>query len=104
MLGFCLGEGKVPRFIFAGRCRSWPGRARAQTYAVLHDFTGPSSTSTDRSWPQSLMIDSSGNLYGVGVYGGDASSNYTNEAGTVFELANSSGREDSLQLYRRRRG
>ncbi len=52
--------------------------ATAQTFTVIHTFTGP-----DGSYPQTgLTIDAAGNLYGTTV-GGGATNN-----GTVFELSN----------------
>jgi uncharacterized repeat protein (TIGR03803 family) len=52
--------------------------ARAQTFTVIHTFTGP-----DGSYPQTgVTIDAAGNLYGTTV-GGGATGN-----GTVFELSN----------------
>ena len=54
-------------------------QAHAQTYSILHTFTG-----SDGSSPTSTLIpDGRGNLYGTTEYGGSL------DAGTVFELKRS---------------
>jgi len=64
--------------------------AQAQTFTILHEFQGP----PDAKAPDStLLLDGSGNLYGVS-YGGGAS-----YEGTVFKLS-SSGKETVLYSFR----
>jgi uncharacterized repeat protein (TIGR03803 family) len=53
---------------------------------VIHSFSGP-----DGYWPQALILDAAGNIYGATQYGGDSSITcewgYSYGCGTVFELA-----------------
>ena len=66
------------------------GVLRAQTFQVIHDFTG----GPDGANPYSgLTIDSSGNLYGIASAGGGGTCvlNNTPGCGTVFEMTQSSG-------------
>jgi len=51
---------------------------------ILHTFTGPG----DGSYPLGLIIDSTGNLYGIADSGGDVikHSNYAYGLGTVFKV------------------
>jgi uncharacterized repeat protein (TIGR03803 family) len=53
-------------------------------FTVLHSFTGPN----DGSYPLGLIIDSSGDLYGIAESGGDIipDSNYEYGLGTVFKV------------------
>jgi uncharacterized repeat protein (TIGR03803 family) len=64
--------------------------AQAQTFQVIHDFTG----GPDGANPYSgLTIDSSGNLYGIASAGGGGTCilNNTPGCGTVFEMTPNSG-------------
>jgi uncharacterized repeat protein (TIGR03803 family) len=57
--------------------------AQAQTFTVLHDFAGPDGGNPG----QALMIDASGNLYGVAGDAGNYGSNcQPYGCGTAFEL------------------
>ena len=60
----------------------------AQTYSVIHNFTG----TPDGTWPLSgLTMDRAGNLYGTTVYGGFAGSmSCVNGCGTVYRLSRTS--------------
>jgi uncharacterized repeat protein (TIGR03803 family) len=49
---------------------------------VLHDFT----VASDGEYPQSLVMDSAGNLYGVTEGGGTGSGCYYGSCGTVFKI------------------
>jgi uncharacterized repeat protein (TIGR03803 family) len=51
--------------------------AGAQSFSVLHSFTG----SSDGFYPQGLAIDRAGNLYGATLGG-------SHNQGTIFKLAN----------------
>ncbi len=55
--------------------------AQAQTYTILHTFTGP-----DGRYPAGLTMSSSGALYGTTWNGGNGSCPYE-ECGTVYELS-----------------
>jgi uncharacterized repeat protein (TIGR03803 family) len=65
------------------------GLASAQTFTLLYTFKGP----PDGNVPDSLILDSSGTLYGT-TYGGGASFD-----GTVFKLS-ASGKERVLYNFR----
>lgn len=56
-----------------------PPSAQAQTYKVLHNFTGADGENPSAG----LTMDRAGNLYGTTIYGGAAAS------GTVFKLSHS---------------
>jgi uncharacterized repeat protein (TIGR03803 family) len=64
-------------------------RAAAQSYQVLYSFSGPDGASTNAG----LITDASGNLFGTTPQGG------AKNAGTVFELVNSSGSYSYKLLY-----
>src|SRR5580698_1752880 len=62
------------------------GMASAQSFIVLHSFTGQG----DGAWPMAgLTVDQAGNVYGTSTLGGNVSCSYTEFAGcgTVFKLA-----------------
>ena len=64
--------------------------AQAQTFTVLHNFTGQS----DGAWPEASVIgDADGNLYGTTVIGGTSGS-----WGTVFKV-DTSGTESLLYSF-----
>ncbi len=54
----------------------------AGNLTILHNFTSAS----DGEYPNSLVIDAAGNLYGVTLGGGTGSGCYYGSCGTVFEL------------------
>jgi len=56
-----------------------PRWANAQTYEVLHSFTGPTSDGND---PGFILVEPDGTIYGTTVWGGTS---YTN--GTAFKLS-----------------
>lgn len=59
-----------------------PGQA--QTYTVLHTFTGGADGATPAA---GLTIDAAGNLYGTAYFGGLPADNcYNSRCGTVFEM------------------
>ena len=63
--------------------------AQAQTYTVLHSFSGGG----DGSFPSAgLTIDAAGNLYGTAYFGGNGN-------GTVFELVHRNSRWMFATLY-----
>lgn len=64
-------------------------RADAQTFAVIHNFTGGSDGSNPLA---GFLIDGSGNLYGTASSGGSSG------AGVVFKL-NTSGQETVLHTF-----
>ena len=72
-----------------------PALSQSQ-FRVLYDFNGP-----DGSWPQSLMFDSSGNLYGTTAFGGNSNRDCNSMGcGTVFELVrNADGSFSETVLY-----
>lgn len=57
--------------------------ARAQTYTVLHTFSGPDGGNPFAG----LTQDAAGNFYGTTYYGGVTNSNCNLGCGTVFKLA-----------------
>jgi uncharacterized repeat protein (TIGR03803 family) len=72
--------------------------AHAQTFTVLHEFTG----GTDGSNPySSLAMDRSGNLYGVAPFGGQQSCETQNGigCGTAFKLSHRGGGWTFATLY-----
>lgn len=57
--------------------------AHAQTYTILHTFTGP-----DGAGPSGALVrDAAGNLYGTAFAGGKNGSNCIGGCGTVFRLS-----------------
>jgi uncharacterized repeat protein (TIGR03803 family) len=57
--------------------------AQAQTYTVIHNFTG----GADGGGPDStLAIDAAGNLYGTAATGGNSSGNCYGSCGLVFKM------------------
>ena len=64
-------------------------RAQAQTFAVIHTFTGGSDGANPLA---GFAIDGLGNLYGTATYGG------TSGDGVVFKL-NTSGQETMLYAF-----
>ena len=65
-------------------------------FKVLHNFTG-----TDGSWPQSVIFDHAGNLYGTTAFGGNTARDCNRMGcGTVFELVrNPDGTWTETVLY-----
>ena len=59
--------------------------APAQTYTVIHNFTG----GADGAGPGGLIIDAGGNLYGAASGGGLSSQNCDGTCGVVFKLKSS---------------
>jgi uncharacterized repeat protein (TIGR03803 family) len=60
-----------------------PQTTQAQTFAILHNFTG----GEDGAQPYSaLTMDAAGNLYGTTSIGGHTASNCYNSCGTVFRM------------------
>ena len=60
--------------------------ALAQTYTVIHNFTGRQDGATPMA---GLTKDQAGNLYGTAAYGGNSGGNCAaSGCGTVFRLAN----------------
>src|SRR5580698_2473422 len=57
--------------------------AHAQTYTVLHNFSGSDGSSPDAA----LIRDSAGNLYGATTYAGTGSCAQTQACGTFYKLA-----------------
>jgi uncharacterized repeat protein (TIGR03803 family) len=75
-----IGSG-ISRFFraalgFAAACLVAAQPAQAQTYTVLHDFTG----GLDGGFPHQVIQDSAGNLYGTSTQGG------ANYGGNIFKL------------------
>jgi len=56
--------------------------AQAQTYTILHNFTG----GADGAGPGGLIIDAAGNLYGAAAGGGLSSQNCDGTCGLVFKM------------------
>ncbi len=70
--------------------------AQAQTFKVIHSFTG----SPDGGNPYSgLTLDTSGSLYGATAYGGSSGCDSGPGCGTVFQLAHASGEWSESMLY-----
>lgn len=62
-----------------------PQTARAQTYSVIHNFTGGPDGATPMA---GLTMDRAGNLYGTSAYGGKLGGNCgVSGCGTLFRLA-----------------
>lgn len=57
--------------------------AQAQTYTVLHNFTGGADGGTPTS---TLVMDGAGNLYGTTYNGGNTGSSCDHSCGTVFKM------------------
>lgn len=73
----------VVALLLAGLC-FLAQSAAAQSFTVLHNFTG----GVDGSTPEAgVTMDASGNLYGIAVYGGEAGGCEALGCGTVFKLA-----------------
>ncbi|MFZ0312831.1 MAG: choice-of-anchor tandem repeat GloVer-containing protein [Candidatus Korobacteraceae bacterium] len=58
---------------------------QAQTYSVIHNFTG----GADGAGPGGLIIDAAGNLYGAAAGGGLSSQNCDDTCGVVFKMKSS---------------
>ena len=71
--------------------------ALAQTYTVLHNFTGGADGGSSDS---TLTMDKAGNLYGTAYYGGDTGANCDASCGTVFKMKPSSQGWVLSTLYR----
>ena len=74
--------------------------AQAQTYSVLHTFTG----GNDGGHPSRLTMDAAGNLYGSALLGGQQDGNCdfggSNGCGAVFQLKHSGAGWIFTPLYR----
>ena len=68
-------------------------------YSVLYNFSVPA----DGEYPNSLVTDGAGNLYGVTLGGGTGSGCYYGSCGTVFKL-DSSGNKTILHSFNGRDG
>jgi uncharacterized repeat protein (TIGR03803 family) len=68
--------------------------AGSGTITTLASFNG-----TDGSYPQGVIMDGSGNLYGVTIYGGPGYTAGDAGLGTVFELAAGSGTITTLASF-----
>lgn len=78
---FCLLLSTFCLLLFAAR------PAQAQVESVLYTpFSNSSNFTTNTFFPNGLIRDSAGNLYGTSV-GGGSSTNCNSGCGTVFELA-----------------
>jgi uncharacterized repeat protein (TIGR03803 family) len=66
----------------------------AGNFTVLHNFVVPS----DGEYPNSLVMDGAGNLYGVTLGGGAGSGCYYGSCGTVFKL-DTSGNKTILHSF-----
>jgi len=67
--------------------------AEAQTFTVLHSFTGYTGYPTDGARPEAVLVqDAAGNLYGTTYSGG------THNEGTVFEVS-ATGKETLLHSF-----
>jgi uncharacterized repeat protein (TIGR03803 family) len=67
----------------------------AQTYTVLHTFSGPEGANPENG----VTIDQAGNLYGTTAYGGN-DCDRTADCGTVFRLQKSGADWTFASLYR----
>jgi uncharacterized repeat protein (TIGR03803 family) len=67
------------------------------TVTALHSFCSDSDCD-DGNYPNALITDSSGNLYGSTEYGGNGGAGGTSGAGVVFEVS-SSGTYTALYLF-----
>ena len=64
-------------------------------FSVVYAFTG----STDGAWPQGVIPDSSGNLYGPAYYGGNLSCPYTGiGCGVIFKI-DTTGKETAVYTF-----
>jgi uncharacterized repeat protein (TIGR03803 family) len=77
--------------IVLGLCCLLPPSAPAQTFTVLHAFTGRPDGASPHA---GLLLDKSGNLYGTTAVGGDIKSGW----GTVFKVT-SEGQETVLYSF-----
>ncbi len=73
-----------------------PGAGGKWKETVLHSFAGGS----DGTYPDSVIFDSAGNLYGTTSYGGGGSCFSYSGCGTVYELTPSGGRWRERLIYR----
>ncbi len=95
----------ILRCVKANRARLWWGvfflllvhAALAQTYTVLHSFSGP----PDGAGPATLMLDAAGNLWGATQLGGNTTDNlycsFTG-CGTIFKI-DASGNENVIYAF-----
>ena len=73
------------------------GAAQAQTYTVLHNFTGAGDGATPMS---GVTLDRGGNLYGTATYGGNVGGNCgAGGCGVVYRLANHNSNWVLTPLY-----
>ena len=71
--------------------------AQAQTFSVIHDFTGGHDGATPMA---GLTMDRAGNLYGTANYGGNVGGNCgASGCGTVFRLTNHNSNWVFTPLY-----
>ena len=83
LLGSTPGCGVVYKLTPAGK------------FSVVYTFTG----STDGAWPQGVIPDSSGNLYGPAYYGGNLSCPYTGiGCGVIFKI-DTTGKETPIYTF-----
>jgi uncharacterized repeat protein (TIGR03803 family) len=69
--------------------------AQAQTFKVLHTFTGP----PDGGVPEGTLLLHASKLYGTTLYGGESLPNALEGNGTVFELNIGTGKEIVLHAF-----
>jgi len=69
--------------------------AQAQTFKVLHMFTGP----PDGGIPEGTLLLHAGSLYGTTLYGGESEPNALEGNGTVFEVNIETGKEIVLHAF-----